>query len=576
MTTLRYSYALLASLLYSSNLIGCGDRVCSAFHVNTLTPFSAATTTRTATTTATTRLLSKKKTLDTFEVTTVSELNDYFKDTKQRFRKNKKNRKSQNDDDDDDEIIDYDSLLKSVIVKGDTQKLGSKPTTSSHDDGDDIDDIDGDDEYFLHSVQKIIHERRRRRRSNAQDGNGQNDTSASTTTTNNSNHDDNHKVALVVEGGGMRGCVTAGMVTAIHYLGLEDTFDVIYGSSAGTMIGAYFNARQLPWFGPEVYYDSLTTADKAFIDTKRLLRSVGVGLLDPRLLKDVVFRPKFGKPVLNLDYLLHDTMQVNKPLDWTKFVEMQKIQPLKVVASGLHAGESIVLDYENGGFQNIQELASAMRSSCLLPGIAGPIVNVRKEHLRNRNDSDNKKYIVGNNVASSDANYEPLADALIYEPLPYRTALKEGATHVVMLRSRPDGADVTGKPSFFEKLILHRFFKRKNKLSHIYDYMRRGGHKQLYAKQVIELNEASNDAKANMMAIAVPPGSPEVPRLETGRKAIFDGVRRGFARAYDCLVEDPAERGRGVIVAKQVFPDEILDYDPLVLIPETCQLSKHF
>ena len=42
---------------------------------------------------------------------------------------------------------------------------------------------------------------------------------------------------------GMRGCVTAGMVSAIYYLGLEDTFDVIYGSSAGTVIGAYFNTR---------------------------------------------------------------------------------------------------------------------------------------------------------------------------------------------------------------------------------------------------------------------------------------------------------------------------------------------
>ena len=44
----------------------------------------------------------------------------------------------------------------------------------------------------------------------------------------------------------MRGCISAGMVGALYYLGLEDTFDVIYGSSAGTIIGAYFNTRQLP------------------------------------------------------------------------------------------------------------------------------------------------------------------------------------------------------------------------------------------------------------------------------------------------------------------------------------------
>jgi hypothetical protein len=98
--------------------------------------------------------------------------------------------------------------------------------------------------------------------------------------------------------------------------------------------------------------------------------------------------------------------------------------------------------------------------------------------------------------------------------------------------------------------------------------MRQAQHKKIYAKQVLELNEACQDdgsdtRSARVMAIAVPPGSPEVTRLESRRSAIFDGVRRGFARAYDSLVEDPNERGRGAIVAKQVLPDEILDYNPL-------------
>jgi len=327
---------------------------------------------------------------------------------------------------------------------------------------------------------------------------------------------------------------------------------------------------------------------------------------------DVLTRPEYGKPVLNLDYLLRETMQLKKPLDWDKFVEMQtstkmmgtsldlrgdglenevegreenqekremkrKRQPLKVVSSGLQCGHSIVLDYENGGFDSVQELASAMRSSCLLPGIAGPIVNVQKDYIRNNKKGSGKpKYIVGNDIASSDNDYEPLADALIYEPLPYKTALAQGATHVVMLRSRPDGVDVTGKTSIFEKMILHRFFKRKNKLPDIYKYMRRHGHKKLYAKQVIELNEASNDANSNIMAIAVPPGSPEVTKLETGREAIFEGVRRGFARAYDCLVEDPKERGRGEIVAKQCLPDEILEYDPMLIDAGNVSAFEYF
>jgi hypothetical protein len=95
-------------------------------------------------------------------------------------------------------------------------------------------------------------------------------------------------------------------------------------------------------------------------------------------------------------------------------------------------------------------------------------------------------------------------------------------------------------------------------------------HKKIYALGIIQLNEAAKDdgdyletSTPHLMTIALEPGSKEISRLETGRAAIFDGMRRGFARAYDCLVEDPSERGRGAIVARQYFPDEILDYDPL-------------
>ncbi len=221
----------------------------------------------------------------TYEVTSAKELDDYFDDKEQRFRK-------KNGD------IDYDTMLAKLSVKGDTQILGSP----SHPD-------------FVHPVLQLLHDRRR-------------NNSPLTKTT--EVRPDGKKVALVVEGGGMRGCVTAGMVTAIYYLGLEDTFDVIYGSSAGTIIGAYFNTRQLPWFGPEIYYDSLTTSGKKFIDSKRLLRTLGLGLLDPRLLKDVVTRPRFGKPVLNLDFLLKETVQEKKPLDWEKFLRCKRFNRLKL------------------------------------------------------------------------------------------------------------------------------------------------------------------------------------------------------------------------------------------------------
>lgn len=317
-----------------------------------------------------------------YRITTKEELDAYFRDDKGRFRKK-------------DGDIDYTALLNALDVRGDTQIIG-----------------DPDRPDYTHPVAQLLHKRKQRGSS-----------------------DDGFKVALAIEGGGMRGCVSAGMVCAIHHLNLTSAFDVVYGSSAGTVVGSYLITGQMPWFGPELYYDRLTTAGRKFIDSRRLLRALGVGLLDPRLLKDVLTRPKSGKPVLNLPYLLKTTMQETKPLDWETFREKQKELPLKVVASGLKSEKSIVLDYEKGSFETLSELTDCMHASCLLPGIAGPVMNMDRRAIGKNKQPGLKKYVVGNNLEGD--HYEPLADALVYEPFPYRSAVAEGATHVVVLRSRP-------------------------------------------------------------------------------------------------------------------------------------------
>ena len=459
---------------------------------------------------------SKKPTIQ-YNVLDPDDIDAYFRDEDKKFRDKKGE-------------IDYDTLLASLQVKGDTQMIGSK------------DDLD-----YVHPVAQLLHERKH---NNSQPSE--------------SLRPDGCRIALAIEGGGMRGCVSAGMVGAVHYLNLTDTFDVVYGSSAGSIIGSYLITRQLPWFGPEVYYDQLTTAGRNFINTRRLLRTLGLGLLDPRLLRDVLTRREGGKPVLDLNYLLKRTLQSTKSLDWERFVEMQKKQPLKVLASDLKNERAIVMDMEHGYFQSLEELGSCMHASCLLPGLAGPVMNLNRTAIAE--NQPGKKLVPGNNQNHDDL--EPLADSLLFQPLPFRAAVEDGATHVVAIRSRPDGVDVSGKGSFFEKLILRRFLLRKNKLANIFKYMRRHSHKKVYSKDVLTLNKYANSkrdykdlSEPHILTMALPPGSPEVGKLETAREEIFAGVRRGFARAYDALVEDPLERGRGAEVAKLAFPDEILDYD---------------
>ncbi|MFD0473590.1 patatin-like phospholipase family protein [Nonomuraea thailandensis] len=50
---------------------------------------------------------------------------------------------------------------------------------------------------------------------------------------------DGHRVVLAIEGGGMRGTVSAGMALAIQQLGLLPLFDAVYGASAGAISGAW-------------------------------------------------------------------------------------------------------------------------------------------------------------------------------------------------------------------------------------------------------------------------------------------------------------------------------------------------
>ena len=135
--------------------------------------------------------------------------------------------------------------------------------------------------------------------------------------------DDTAHVALVIEGGGMRGCVSAGMASALLHFGYVDAFDSIYGSSAGSMIGAYVMTDPPLKEASSIYTDSLTGDGRHFIDTRQFMRCLGLGIVGLPLtgIRGVanLLSDRLGKPVLNLDYLLKDTLQGDKMLDWEKF-----------------------------------------------------------------------------------------------------------------------------------------------------------------------------------------------------------------------------------------------------------------
>jgi predicted patatin/cPLA2 family phospholipase len=102
---------------------------------------------------------------------------------------------------------------------------------------------------------------------------------------------DPHKIGLTIQGGGMRGVVSAAMLTALDDLGLCHVFDAIYGSSSGAMNGAYFLSGD-GWRKLRIYWDFLTTP--RFIDLRRYFRG----------------------NIIDLDYTFGTVLMQLEPLDY--------------------------------------------------------------------------------------------------------------------------------------------------------------------------------------------------------------------------------------------------------------------
>jgi predicted patatin/cPLA2 family phospholipase len=85
--------------------------------------------------------------------------------------------------------------------------------------------------------------------------------------------DPSRKLGLVIEGGGMRGVISAGSLLALDLLGFRETFDEIYAASAGGVNAAYFLSGQGK-LGMTVYFDDI--ANRRFINPWRLFKIVDV------------------------------------------------------------------------------------------------------------------------------------------------------------------------------------------------------------------------------------------------------------------------------------------------------------
>ena len=84
------------------------------------------------------------------------------------------------------------------------------------------------------------------------------------------------KVGLVVQGGGMMGVYSMGVLAALEEMGFGTCFDHVAGSSAGALNGAYFITGQAG-YAVETYVKHLST--RKFVDPRRLNKMVDIDYL---------------------------------------------------------------------------------------------------------------------------------------------------------------------------------------------------------------------------------------------------------------------------------------------------------
>jgi predicted patatin/cPLA2 family phospholipase len=282
--------------------------------------------------------------------------------------------------------------------------------------------------------------------------------------------EDPHVVCLAVEGGGMRGAVPAGMCLALEEAGLIASFDRIYGCSSGALAGCFTAAGQAALWATS-FEDA---ACRAFIDPRRALRR---------------------RPVLDLGYLFERVIRSRRPLSADGLARGPE---LRAIAVAEREAALRVL----AGFTDPDDALAAVRASCTIPLLAGEPRLYRGERL---------------------------VDGGLLEPIPYRTALREGATHVLVLRSRPATFRNPTRIRATE-LAVGRAHPRLAPLL-------RTCHAR-YNEHAAELEALAGGATVRQ--VAPPPGARLVGRFSVDAERIGESVRIGIASMRAALSLEPA------------------------------------
>jgi predicted patatin/cPLA2 family phospholipase len=280
---------------------------------------------------------------------------------------------------------------------------------------------------------------------------------------------DGRRLALAIEGGSSRGTYSSGMVLALDELGVTPAFDAVYGSSAGALNGAWLLCGRSAtgvrtWWNPVVM--------RRIINPLHTLR---------------------GRAVIDLEYLVHQVYSVLEPMDFPAILANPvTFHPL---ATDADTGESTDL---HPFLADVDAIKVALAASSCMPVLAGPPIPMAGRRF---------------------------VDAGVAEPIPYRTALAQDATDVLVLRTRR-ADELPLPPPRVHDVVVPRFLRRQAPGAI-------PAWRDTYRRDIEDEEILSSDPR--ILTVRPPVGAPDVQVLERDPGVLRKAVDLGKEAVLDVL-----------------------------------------
>jgi predicted patatin/cPLA2 family phospholipase len=274
---------------------------------------------------------------------------------------------------------------------------------------------------------------------------------------------DGARLALVLEGGGMRGVVSSAMADALEARGLEPCFDLVVGTSAGALNGAAFLAGVARGC-TENYLDA--DLIKRYISPRRLL---------------------IGRAAVDVAFTLDRS---NPGLDADRHRRTAESRKLHAIAIDVATARPEVLS----DLTTESELRGALLATSRLPWVGGDPVEFR-----------GRRWLDGGLV----------------DPVPVDTALRLGATHVLVLQTRPEGVARTPAGGLAERIVARRLRALNPDLVPL-----ARDRFAVYEEQVARIAANTTD----VLGVRLPAGAPSVSQLERRTAPLREAAEASRAR----------------------------------------------